>query len=73
MLAQHVIRVQSDIAGLGLPDDGLLSRRQPAEFGNPELDHKATAGRQVARRIAKAGDLLGLRQQIRYRVVDEVD
>jgi len=72
-LVEEVDRVEPDIAGLGGKHRGLLAGRQAPQLGHPELDEKASAGREMARRIAEAFDLLGLGQHVGNAVVDQKD
>lgn len=72
-LLQDVVGVQPDVTRLGMPDRGLLSRREFAQLRHPQLDDKAAAEREVTRRVLKASDLFGLGQQVRDRVEDEVN
>ena len=73
LLAQHVVGVQADVAGLAVPHRGLLARRKLAELRDPQLDHEAAAGAEVPGGVAEARHLLALGEQVGDRVVDEVD
>jgi hypothetical protein len=73
VLAQDVVGVQADVAGAGLPDNGLLAWRELAQLGHPQLDHEPASRREVAGRITETGDLPGLGEQAGDRVVDEVE
>ena len=63
-LTQNVVGVQADVAGLAMPDRGLLPGWQLAQLRYPELDHEAAARCEVAGGIAEARDLLGLGEQV---------
>jgi hypothetical protein len=43
VLVQDVVGVQGDVAGLGVEDDGLLSRRQLAQLRYLQLDDEPAA------------------------------
>ena len=73
LLPHDVVGVQPDVARLGLPDCGVLSRREFAQLRHPQLDDEPAAGCEVTRRVLKAGDLFGLGQQVGDRVENEVD
>ena len=73
MLPQQVIGIDADIVGIGAEDDGILAGRQLAQLRHAQLDHEAAAGLQMTGRIAEAGNLRGLCQQVRDRVIDEID
>src|ERR1700733_14606807 len=72
-LAQDIVGVNADVAGLRIAHRARLPRRELAQLRHPQLDHEAAAGPEVTRCVAKAGHLPGLSEQVGDRVVNEVD
>ena len=72
LLVQHVVGVQTEVAGLGWQTVAALARRQLAQLGHPELDHEPATGHEVAGGVPEARDLLVLGEQVRDRVEDQV-
>src|SRR4051794_18662488 len=64
LLGGHVVGVEADVVLPDVEGHRGLTRRIAPDARNRQLNHEASARRQVAGRVAEAGDLLGLRPQV---------
>jgi hypothetical protein len=73
VLAQNIVDVHADVAGLAIEDHCMLAGRELAQLRHPQLDYEATAGYEVPGRVTEALNLLLLSLEVGDRVVDDVD
>src|SRR5947209_4944800 len=73
LLRRRVQGVEADVVLSDVERHGILPRRQPADGRYRQLDYEPTARRELARRVAKAGDLLGLGAKVADAVPHAVD
>jgi hypothetical protein len=72
VLRRDVVLVDPPLRFARVEGAASLTRREPLQLWDPDLDHKTAAGLEVGRHVAEARYLSSLRRQIHDRVEDQI-